>query len=47
VLDAIALRDELVQQYPNVVADVSELGPVIGTHTGPGVIALLFYPLEG
>ncbi|MCL6517452.1 DegV family protein [Alicyclobacillus sp.] len=42
--DAEALRAQLVDKYPNVEAEVSELGPVIGTHTGPGVLAILYYP---
>ncbi|MCL6633705.1 MAG: DegV family protein [Alicyclobacillus herbarius] len=47
--DAEKLRADLVQRYPNIEAEVSELGPVIGTHTGPGVLALVYYPrlLEG
>lgn len=42
--DAQNLRHQLVQQYPNIRAEISELGPVVGTHTGPGVLALLYYP---
>jgi DegV family protein with EDD domain len=44
--DAIQLRDELVAKYPNIQAEISELGPVIGTHTGPGVLALIYYPRQ-
>lgn len=42
--DAIRLRDDLVARYPNIRTDISELGPVIGTHTGAGVLALIYYP---
>ncbi|MCL6547326.1 MAG: DegV family protein [Alicyclobacillus sp.] len=41
--DAERLRDELLSRYPNIEAEISELGPVIGAHTGPGVLALLYY----
>ncbi len=42
--DAIALHDELVSRYPTMEVTISELGPVIGAHTGPGVLAYVFYP---
>ncbi|WP_067934772.1 DegV family protein [Alicyclobacillus kakegawensis] len=42
--DAERLRQDLLARYPNIQADISELGPVIGTHTGPGVLALVYYP---
>jgi len=42
--DALKLRDEIAAKYPNVRADVGELGPVIGTHTGPGLLAIFSYP---
>ncbi|GMA51295.1 hypothetical protein GCM10025857_26520 [Alicyclobacillus contaminans] len=45
--EARALRDELTAKYPHVHADVAELGPVIGTHTGPGLLAFVYYPWEG
>ncbi|MBX5436710.1 MAG: DegV family protein [Alicyclobacillaceae bacterium] len=46
--DALRLRDQLTQRYPHVQAEVCELGPVIGAHTGPGVLALLYYePVDG
>jgi len=41
--DAKALRDELTAKYPHVNAGISELGPVVGTHTGPGLLALVYY----
>lgn len=42
--DALKLRDELVAKYPNVRAEVAELGPVVGAHTGAGVLAFIYYP---
>ncbi len=41
--DARNLRDELCAEYPGLMTDMSELGPVIGSHTGPGVLALVYY----
>ncbi len=41
--DAVALRDDLAVRFPNIELEVSELGPVIGAHTGPGVLAFVFY----
>lgn len=41
--DAVALRDELEAKYPNIETDISELGPVVGAHTGPGLLALVYY----
>lgn len=41
--DAEKLRQDLLDKYPNARAEISELGPVVGTHTGPGVLALLYY----
>ena len=42
--DALKLRDEVVAKYPNVRADVAELGPVVGAHTGAGLLAFIYYP---
>ncbi|MCL6592933.1 MAG: DegV family protein [Alicyclobacillus sp.] len=42
--EAMALRQQLAAQFPQIAFAVSELGPVIGTHTGPGVLALVYYP---
>ncbi|WP_029421650.1 DegV family protein [Alicyclobacillus macrosporangiidus] len=46
--EAEDLCRQLTAKYPNIEVEISELGPVIGTHTGPGVLAILYYPaLEG
>ena len=42
--DALKLRDELAAQYPIHRFDVAELSPVVGTHTGAGLLALIYYP---
>ncbi|GGJ13773.1 hypothetical protein GCM10010885_23910 [Alicyclobacillus cellulosilyticus] len=42
--EAAKLRSELEAAYPHIRTDISELGPVIGAHTGPGVLALVYYP---
>lgn len=41
--DATTLHDDLCAKYPNIRADIADLGPVVGAHTGPGVLALLYY----
>ncbi|MCL6454462.1 MAG: DegV family protein [Alicyclobacillus sp.] len=42
--EAAALMQELQAQYPQHDFAQSELGPVIGTHTGAGLMALIWYP---
>ncbi len=44
--DARALADQLAAKYPQVSVRVVYLGAVVGTHTGPGVLSLLQYPLD-
>lgn len=44
--DAEKLRDDLVAKYPNIRTDIAELGPVVGAHTGAGVLALIYYPRQ-
>ena len=35
---------ELIQkEYPNVEGDISDFGPVIGAHTGPGTLGMVWY----
>lgn len=38
--DAVAVKAAVEAEYPNAKVIISEVGPVIGAHTGPGVIAL-------
>jgi len=41
--EAEILKEKIEQKYPNVEVNISEFGPVIGTHTGPGTIGLVWY----
>jgi DegV family protein with EDD domain len=40
--DAERLRDRVAPQYPGLDIPLVETGPVIGTHTGPGVIGFTY-----
>ena len=44
--DAQTLVNELTSKYSNVYAELAELGPVVGTHTGPGLLALVWYEAD-
>lgn len=48
--DAIAEAEDLAQRikqnYSNVEVNISEFGPVLGTHTGPGTIGLTWYKIQ-
>ncbi|HEU4964912.1 MAG TPA: DegV family protein [Bacilli bacterium] len=41
--DGKAFQEQLRGEFPDAHIDLSELGPVIGTHVGPGLLAVLFY----
>lgn len=41
--DAEALQSELAAKYPKLQFEIAELGPVIGTHSGPGLLAILYF----
>ena len=41
--EAEGLADLIRKEIPSASVLVSEIGPVIGSHTGPGVIGLFFY----
>jgi DegV family protein with EDD domain len=45
--EALALRARLVREF-FVMEDIpiSEVGPALGSHSGPGAIAVAFYPIE-
>lgn len=43
--DAEKIKKEIETKYPNIEANVSDFGPVIGSHTGPGTLGLLWYKL--
>lgn len=40
--DVNAVKALIVEAYPNAEVLISDVGPVIGAHTGPGVIALCY-----
>ena len=43
VEEALALEREVQDRFNCVELDLIELGPIFGTHTGPGVLGLAFY----
>lgn len=40
--DVTMLKDMIEKEYPGVEVTLCDVGPVIGAHTGPGVIALFY-----
>ena len=44
--DAEAVKQMVEKAYPQAKVLLSDVGPVIGAHTGPGVIALCYLGLE-
>lgn len=42
VEDAKLFREQVEAEFPQARVDMSELGPVIGTHVGPGLLALIY-----
>jgi DegV family protein with EDD domain len=40
--DAERIRAELAAQVPDVEVEVGEIGPVLGTHVGPGAVGLTY-----
>jgi fatty acid-binding protein DegV len=40
--DAKLFRDQVAAEFPQARIDMSELGPVIGTHVGPGLLAIIY-----
>lgn len=43
---AISLRDQVIERFPNAKAVIADVGPVIGAHVGPGMLALIFWGNE-
>jgi DegV family protein with EDD domain len=41
--EAVEVAERIKKVYPNVEVNISDFGPVIGTHTGPGTIGLVWY----
>ncbi len=44
--EAEELKERIEKKYPNIEVGISEFGPVIGTHTGPGSIGFVWYKTE-
>jgi DegV family protein with EDD domain len=42
--DGEALLEQTKAEFPQATVELVPLGPVIGAHVGPGMMALLFYP---
>ncbi|TCS83329.1 DegV family protein [Tepidibacillus fermentans] len=41
--EANELLEKIERTYPNIEGDISDFGPVIGAHTGPGTIGIAWY----
>lgn len=37
------LREEIAERFPDAALCTTEIGPVIGAHTGPGMLAVLYW----
>jgi len=46
IAEAEELAERIKQSYSNVEVNISEFGPVLGTHTGPGTIGLTWYKIK-
>lgn len=44
--DAMALKEMILEKYPEAVVKVTMLSPIIGAHTGPDIVALIHYGKE-
>ena len=41
--EANELLEMIQKEYPNVEGNISDFGPVIGAHTGPGTLGMVWY----
>ena len=41
--EAEKLKEKLLEEYSNSEIFISEVGPIIGSHVGPGIIGLIFF----
>lgn len=41
--DAKEFQARIKSEFPEIDPELSELGPVIGTHVGPGILAIVYY----
>lgn len=37
------LRKEITAKFPEAEIDMTDIGPIIGTHTGPGMLAVIYW----
>lgn len=40
---ALELKETVLSKYPDAEVHIADIGPVIGAHTGPGMLALIFW----
>lgn len=40
---ASELRENVLSQFPNADVKIADIGPIIGAHTGPGMLALIYW----
>ncbi len=40
---AARLRENVQARFPSAEIHVAEIGPIIGAHTGPGMLALIYW----
>lgn len=40
---AIKLKNEIVIQFPAAKVNITEIGPVVGSHNGPGTLGLVYF----
>ena len=40
---AEGLKAQVAARFPEAEIEIDELGPVIGAHTGPGLLALIYW----
>ena len=41
--DAEFVAGQLRERHPGIEIDIVYMGPIIGAHTGPGTVALLYW----
>lgn len=37
------LKEQVIQLFPNAVVHICDIGPIIGAHTGPGVLTVFYW----
>lgn len=40
---AVLLKDHVLEQFPDAEIAITDIGPIIGAHTGPGTLALFYW----